>query len=544
MLYLPGLTRHKPVLLNNSNMRCIPAKVAACIVGGLLFVTTGCNPATGSTPAAVQPGTEKTPLPTVTHPANTGVALVATAIATPTPSPTPLPTPTPRIPPLPIPTPSGPPYTYHTISEGETLSYIALRYNTTVEALAEMNNLPGPSAIIQSGQSLRVPLDIRQTSPPHILLPDSEVVYSPAYLNFNIAEFVAGQGGYLASYREYVDAEELTGAEIVQRVAQQFSVGPRLLLALLEHYGGWVTNPNPPADLLNQPLGPRNPRGGDLYRALGFTANRINAGYYGYKRDGFWVFELPDRNRAITPQGLNAGTVGLQNILAIHSDWDTWQQELGPDGFMADYRTLFGDPLARAVDPLVPATLTQPKLDLPWPRGNGFYFTGGPHPAYADGSAWAAIDFGPPDVLGNCFYSDYPATAAADGIVVVARQGEVYLDLDGDGRIQTGWTLQYLHVALDVDQPVQVGQAVARGDVIGYASCEGGLASSSHIHLARRYNGEWIDAGGPIPMVLSGWVVQPNLTPYAGSITAGSETREACECWEPDLNLIIHPPGE
>jgi murein DD-endopeptidase MepM/ murein hydrolase activator NlpD len=287
-------------------------------------------------------------------------------------------------------------------------------------------------------------------------------------------------------------------------------------------------------------LGPRNPRGSSLYLALGWTANRINAGYYGYKRDGFWVFSLADRSRAVTPQGLNAGTVGLQNILALHSDWDTWQQELSQDGLLADYRALFGDPMAYAVEPLVPKALVQPALSLPWAKGQGFYMSSGPHPAYADGSAWAAIDFGPPDVLGNCFYSNEPNTAAAGGVVVVARHGAVELDLDGDGHIQTGWVLQYLHVVLDADTPVQIGQHVAVGDVIGYASCEGGQANSSHLHFSRRYNGEWIAASGPVPLNLSGWVAQPALAAYEGTLKKGDQVREACECWEAEKNLIIN----
>jgi murein DD-endopeptidase MepM/ murein hydrolase activator NlpD len=313
------------------------------------------------------------------------------------------------------------------------------------------------------------------------------------------------------------------------------------LLALLEHYGGWVTNPTPTEVALQQPMGPYNPRGSDLYLALSFTANRINAGYYGYKRDGFWIFDLPDRSQALSARGVNAGTIGVQNILAIQSDWETWQQELSPTGFMATYKALFGDLAQYDIGPPVPIDLTQPPLSLPWQKGKGFYFTSGPHAGYVDGSAWAAVDFGPPDVLGNCFYSNEPVTAAADGVVVVARPGEVYLDLDGDGHIQTGWSLFYLHVVADLEQPIQVGQRLKQGDLIGYASCEGGLANSSHIHFARRYNGEWLAAGGPVPMNLSGWVVQSNLSPYQGKMMKGDEIREACECWDEKLNLIVNP---
>ncbi len=463
-----------------------------------------------------------------------------TVTPTSTNTPTPTLTPTPTTEPLPIPTLDGPPYVYHTIRSGETLGYISDLYNTPIEDLVAMNDLDGPSALIWTNQQLRVPTQIETIAPELHLFPDSEVVYGPSYVDFDIAKFMEGQGGYLLEYEEYVEGQPLTGPEIVTRVAEQFSVGPRLMLAILEHYGEWVTNPTPTEAQLKQPLGPRNPRGG-FYHALAFTANRINAGYYSYKRDGFWIFQLADRSQAITPSGLNAGTVGVQNILAIHSEQELWQRELGRQGLRRTYEKLFGDPEENAIEPVVPINLTQPPLALPWRSGQGFYFTGGPHPAYVDGSAWAAIDFGPPDVLGNCFYSNEPNTAAADGVIVVAKQGEVQLDLDGDGNIQTGWVLLYLHVALDLNIPVQVGQKVSEGDIIGYASCEGGLSNSSHLHFARRYNGEWIDAGGPVPLALEGWVVQPALTPYGGAITNGLERREPCECWEAELNLLVRP---
>jgi hypothetical protein len=37
--------------------------------------------------------------------------------------------------------------------------------------------------------------------------------------------------------------------------------------------------------------------------------------------------------------------------------------------------------------------------------------------------------------------------------------------------------------------------AVKTGDRIGHPSCEGGAANATHVHIARRYNGEWIPAG-------------------------------------------------
>jgi LasA protease len=513
-------------------------RIAASFWGGLLILLTGCQ---SSTPAsAPASNSDLTPTPTA--------QVVAVSTTTPTPTPTPINTrapritPTPSVIPMPIPTPAHGPFVYHTVTSGQTLGYIALLYDTPLEELVEMNDLDGPAAIIQVDQQLRVPVQTDEIAPGKSLLPDSEVVFGPAYVEFDIAEFIDEKAGYLANYEEYVDNELMSGAEIVERVAVQFSVGPRPLLALLEYYGEWVTNPAPPDSKIRNPLGPRNPRGGSLYRGLAFTANRINAGYYGYKRDGFWIFYLRDGSQAISAEGSNAGTIGMQNILAIHSDWDTWQSELKGSGLMDTYRDLFDDPFIYDTGPVIPIDLEQPPLVLPWLEGIGFYFTSGPHGGYVDGSAWAAVDFGPPDVLASCFYSSEPTTAVADGVVVEARQGAIYLDLDKDAKLQTGWILFYLHIALDQDMPLQPGQTVQQGDVIGYASCEGGLSNSSHIHLARRYNGEWMAAGGPVPMNMGGWVVQPNLVPYEGNIANGEQQREACECWKPELNLIVNEP--
>jgi murein DD-endopeptidase MepM/ murein hydrolase activator NlpD len=281
--------------------------------------------------------------------------------------------------------------------------------------------------------------------------------------------------------------------------------------------------------------------GGSLYLAAAWTAKKINAGYYGYKRNGFWIHTLDDYKLVLAKTGLNAGTVGMQAILAVHSDTETWQKLNQPDGLMAEYKKLFGDPQKYALKGyVVPSNLTQPPLSLPWKKGKGFYLTAGPHAAYIEGSAWAGVDFGAPDVLGNCFISAEPSTAAADGLILTARPGEVELDLDGDGNIETGWVLMYLHTALDSDTPLQVGQHVKTGDVIGYASCEGGEANASHLHFVRRYNGEWLDADGPVPMELSGWRFLPTTVEYEGKVQKGKVVRDSCECWKKDENLIVN----
>ena len=516
-------------------MNSILPKITVCLIGGLLFLITGCRqnntPPVSQQPAAVAATAIPTSPPAPTIPT-----------AAPTATQPPIPTMTPTVGPMAIPTMAGLPFANHKIGAGETLGYIADSYDLPIEELVKLNKLSGADAIIQIDQSLRIPLaDDMPQAPTEVVWPDSEVVYSPAYLDFDMAEFAKKQGGYLAQHTEMVDGEKLSGTEVIARVSERFSVGPRVLLTLLEHYGEWVTNPHPAEALINAPLGPRNPMGGSLYLAAAWTAKKINAGYYGYRRNGFWIHTLDDYKLVIAKTGLSAGTVGMQAILAVHSDTETWQKLNQPDGLMAEYKKLFGDPKKYALKGyVVPSNLTQPPMSLPWKKGQGFYLTAGPHAAYIEGSGWAAVDFGAPDVLGNCFISAEPNTAAADGLILTARPGEVELDLDGDGKIQTGWVLMYLHAALDSETPVQVGQHVKTGDVIGYASCEGGEANASHLHFVRRYNGEWMDADGPVPMNLSGWQFLPTTVEYDGKVQKGKVVRDSCECWKKDENLLVN----
>jgi len=77
---------------------------------------------------------------------------------------------------------------------------------------------------------------------------------------------------------------------------------------------------------------------------------------------------------------------------------------------------------------------------------------------------------------------------------------------------------------------VQAGTILQAGDLIGHASCEGGVTTGTHLHLARKYNGEWIPADGPIPFEMDGWVSSGAEWPYDGYLSKGSVVLEACAC--------------
>ena len=115
--------------------------------------------------------------------------------------------------------------------------------------------------------------------------------------------------------------------------------------------------------------------------------------------------------------------------------------------------------------------------------------------------------------------------APAAGVVARTGDGVVILDLDGDGLEQTGWDLLFLHIA--EKGRVKVGDVLKKDDHIGHASCEGGVATGTHVHIARKYNGEWILADGPIPFNLDGWIAHNGSAPYKGTLTKGDLTIEA-----------------
>jgi hypothetical protein len=68
------------------------------------------------------------------------------------------------------------------------------------------------------------------------------------------------------------------------------------------------------------------------------------------------------------------------------------------------------------------------------------------------------------------------------------------------------------------------------GDPVGYPSCEGGTANGTHIHIARKYNGEWIPVDSVISFNLDGWIAHVGNEPRQGTLTRGDQTIIACEC--------------
>ena len=421
----------------------------------------------------------------------------------------------------------------HIVQSGDTLGTIAQQYGVSLEALMQANGLSDPN-LLSVGQELTIPAPSPgEQGPDFKIIPNSELVYGPASAAFDVNGFIQGKGGYLASYSEDVSGELLTGAEIITRVAQNYSVNPRLLLALLEHQSGWVTNAAPSS--LDYPLGLLDAYHQGLYLQLTWAADTLNRGYYLWQVNAISTWVLADGSVLPIAPTINAGTAAVQGFFAKLDDTFTWQGDTTAFGLFQTYFFLFGNPFDLAVEPLVPAYLQQPAMQLPFEPGVVWSFTGGPHGGWDNGSAWAALDFGPPGEVAGCSPSDAWVVAVADGWIVRTGDGVVMQDLDGDGFEQTGWVVFYMHIESGDRIPPKT-YAYA-GDRIGHPSCEGGVSNGTHVHLARKYNGEWIAADGTNPFQLEGWISSGDGIEYDGFLTKGDQVVEA---WDGrnDLNQI------
>jgi hypothetical protein len=397
----------------------------------------------------------------------------------------------------------------------------------------EANQIADPN-LLEVGTVLKIPApDLVGFGSPLKIIPDSELVYGSAAANFEIEEFIQSQNGYLSVYAQDVDGVLMSGSEIVQLVAQNYSVNPRILLALLEYQSGWVTNPAPFNTTYPMEMVDENREG--LYRQLAWAANTLNRGYYLWKVNALSTWVMTDGQVVPIDPTINAGTAAVQYFFSQLRGYEAWQYDVSERGVVVTYFVFFGNPFKYAVEPLIPSTLTQPRMRLPFHDGDIWYFTGGPHGGWDSGSAWAALDFAPSSTQGDCAVSPLWVTAVADGLIVRASNGAVIQDLDNDGYEQTGWVVLYMHIA-EQDR-VQSNEYRFAGELIGHPSCEGGVSNATHVHIARKYNGEWISADGSVPFNLEGWVSSGTGIEYDGHLTRDGRIIQAWDSAN-EFNII------
>jgi hypothetical protein len=163
------------------------------------------------------------------------------------------------------------------------------------------------------------------------------------------------------------------------------------------------------------------------------------------------------------------------------------------------------------------STLAQPTMMLPWPGGEIWYFTGGPH------DSWT------PDIRSGIDFAPGPSrrtTAVAPGEVTFAG----YYG-GGSGcvvklRHPNGWNTWYLHLAAwSVEPPDEVG----RGADLGTTGGSGGWPLHIHLELLRNDSDHETWHG----KIIDSWQVHQDCEGYTGYDPKGG-------CTTTDYNGYIH----
>lgn len=439
------------------------------------------------------------------------------------------------------PNPTRPSYPPGTLVEyiaqsGDSLPAIAAHFNSTVEEIREANPIiPADATTMPPGLPMQIPIYYEAIwSSSFQIIPDIAFVNGPRDIEFDVVDFVNKQPGWFKNSRDVIGLLMRPGAEIVEYISIHFSISPKLLLAILEYQTGALTNPEPPDTMSDFLLGYRNRSYLGLSQQLVWAANRLNNGYYGWREGSLKTYTHKDGRLERPDPWQNSASAALQYYFSQISDRDQYTHAISSAGLLETYITLFGDPWQGDVT-LIPGSLRQPEFILPFLPGQTWAYTGGPHTGWGQGAPFAAIDFAPGSVVGGCSFSEDPALAMADGVIVRTGTAIAVLDLDGDGDERTGWVVFYLHLR-NTDLPT-VGKQLKRGDIIGYPSCDGGRSTGTHIHIARKYNGEWVLAGGAVPFDMEGWKVRNGSGDYLGFLEKDGRILRACVCSDKDSQI-------
>jgi len=435
---------------------------------------------------------------------------------------------------------------YYTQS-GDWLPAVAIRFGVDVNDITSPKILP-QMGLLDPGTLLIIPDTLDRSVPftPAVqLIPDNELIFSSTAVDFDIDSYVRDAGGYLATHREYLGTTGWTsGAREIERLAYENSINPRLLLALLDYEASWVRG-RPENDFrVNYPLGYESFRYKGMFMQMVWAINQLSTGYYDWRAGKLVELSFLDGSKLRIDPTLNAGTVAVMYYFSRNHTFNEWLRIMDQSGgFLSYYQNMFGDPWSRAdgFGPIFPPGITQPEMSLPFQTKASWAFTGGPHAAWENVGAQAALDFAPASAKTGCLSSDQWIVAAAPGLVVRSGNGVVVVDMDGDGSEQTGWNVLYLHVA--ARNRVPAGVWVEQDDSIGHPSCEGGTSTGTHLHIARKYNGEWVIADGPVPFVLSGWTAYAGEKPYQGKLVKGDKVITA-DLYGQSLAVILRETDE
>jgi murein DD-endopeptidase MepM/ murein hydrolase activator NlpD len=325
------------------------------------------------------------------------------------------------------------------------------------------------------------------------------------WASLNVQQFLDQQPGVLKNYRE----EPYTAAQMIEAYTSYHSLDPRIILTLLELKASLLSNPNPPAELLQQPLGSTGPNG---FGAQIEWAVREIKSYFG-PYDEPPVVQFTDGTSTTLDIQQQPSIIAIQRFLAQGHTQAEWSMLVG--GYVPLYASLWDKVPAQ---PPTKPVAGRPFLYQPWPAGIPVV-----HSSYFD-HVYPTVDLGSDgndyviDYLGrsNVAYNghdghDYyfpkqpigtPILAAASGIAFAisasyAGNGVIIQHNGENAGYETGyWHLDQFASIFDGKINTGVGIPVQIGTVLGTSGKSGFTDGGAHLHFEVRHNGKQVDPYG------------------------------------------------
>ena len=157
-------------------------------------------------------------------------------------------------------------------------------------------------------------------------------------VGFDPVAFVNSQPGWFKNYEFFTGKRRIKAGSLSLKSRTDYSISPRLLLALIEFQTGALSQAQPPDPEVDYPLGYRNYNSKGIYRQLLWAANLLNEGYYRWREGLLKEFDLLDGRQQRLDPWINATTASLQYYFSRIYTPEIYNQAIQSEGLALTYK--------------------------------------------------------------------------------------------------------------------------------------------------------------------------------------------------------------
>jgi len=248
---------------------------------------------------------------------------------------------------------------------GDNLDLLSLRFGTTPSEILFSNpEIPKDITTLPPGYPMKMPIYyIPFWGPSYQIIPDAAFVYGPDLLDFDLHVFLDSTNGWFKHYGAFIQEKYRNAAGIIKYYAENYSLNPKLLLALVEYQTGALSNPERDPSQESTFLGFENYHS-SVELQISYAADLLNDGFYRYFNGELTSLVLENGIIENIDPWQNSATVALHYYFSQVYQGEAYKKAIGPDGFAKTFKDLFGDPWQRNLT-VLPGSLTQPQFILP-----------------------------------------------------------------------------------------------------------------------------------------------------------------------------------